>query len=1025
MRKFDDRRKGERICLGIGLIALFLIFSFGRSSAWNTGNADEKRGMLKINGQDAYNTPYYFSDLGLPSGNLYHSDGHIYILQHAVDILKQDGHDNWADLAGYNLLHLASGSRHADAYQGRIVIRLALDALWGLVELYHWDFDLTCRGGCDHYHDLATDSGLDLLGWSILANDFVLGELVKLIQLMSPAGFTFGLVDLDVDVIPDIRASYPSGLKLCQVHYRNALEAWKGQYLYPSRSPEESALYELGWACHLMADLTVAQHLHGLFLGGHSDYEDFADGKGGDKDYHASSAKGVYRYTSGNNDPDKSQPIGQLAYELVNLLSPDMDYLNKAENGQEEERKEALKKAIPLAEQYTAAVLAQFFADLGIPDKIPPLEGRVRESGSGELIPFAYIFYAAAGPTIQIEQTQPPSATDPKSYWKGWSYIQADEQGHYSLPIKKYTRYLIRPAMPGYSFTGKTGANLEFGQPVVPVVYSPPAVSYSTDYLEFSMDPSSGFFYSVKINAPGQPAAKMALPSARSTALRALRPALISDKTKLVKSGAELSATLAETIYRGVLSSRCSANVLGTAGGNAGLPEESIVTLQVSNLVSHSQARILNSITEAIQAVDETRAKIQKAQLPKTLINHTIPPINVSANLQFLDKERYLALRALLPVTTATSSTGKSIKVVSPSAFFEGNEGASLLLENGLLLTPAKSGVEIEVKTDAEPGLLAADNSPLKLVTDSGGVAAFRVRSGSHAGKIRLRYNVLKNPQALDIRPEGVIEILVKPGLDPDPSTETRFKIEPWTAPGMVTMVYAAFGNQTALKPYHSVLEVSPQGIKEKGKTYELKPVPAGSQVASSGVINISGQWNSNIGAVYNIQQSGNQYTWSVPSLNQSGTGAISGTAVTMSGPGWTVKGTVTETDQGGNATKIVGENGVILFRTAGIPAVSSKPPTQPSAPSAPTAPPGGIINISGQWNSNIGAVYNIEQKGNQYTWSAPSLNQSGTGSISGTAVTMSGPGWTVKGTITETDQAGNATKIVGENGVILFRSNG
>jgi len=190
-------------------------------------------------------------------------------------------------------------------------------------------------------------------------------------------------------------------------------------------------------------------------------------------------------------------------------------------------------------------------------------------------------------------------------------------------------------------------------------------------------------------------------------------------------------------------------------------------------------------------------------------------------------------------------------------------------------------------------------------------------------------------------------------------------------------------------------------------------------------VLNVSGQWNSSIGAVYNIQQNGNQYTWTAPSLNQSGTGTISGNSVTMSGPGWTVKGTITESDQAGNATKIEGENGVVLFRTIGGPTAPTTAPAQQTAPSTPQAPPGQPLSISGQWNSSIGAVYNIQQSGNQYNWSAPSLNQSGTGTISGKAVTISGPGWTVKGTVTESDQAGNATKIVGENGVVLFRTMG
>jgi competence protein ComEA len=200
---------------------------------------------------------------------------------------------------------------------------------------------------------------------------------------------------------------------------------------------------------------------------------------------------------------------------------------------------------------------------------------------------------------------------------------------------------------------------------------------------------------------------------------------------------------------------------------------------------------------------------------------------------------------------------------------------------------------------------------------------------------------------------------------------------------------------------------------------------PAPTALPAPAVLKVSGQWNSNIGAVYQLQQNGNQYTWSAPSLNQSGTGTISGNAVTISGPGWTVKGTITESDQAGNATKIVGENGVTLFRTMGGSATPIGPWTKPSAPSAPKPASGGVFRVSGQWNSSIGAVYNLQQKENQYTWSAPSLNQSGTWTISGKTMTIIGPGWRVKGTITESDQAGNATKIVYENGVTLFRTMG
>ncbi len=192
--------------------------------------------------------------------------------------------------------------------------------------------------------------------------------------------------------------------------------------------------------------------------------------------------------------------------------------------------------------------------------------------------------------------------------------------------------------------------------------------------------------------------------------------------------------------------------------------------------------------------------------------------------------------------------------------------------------------------------------------------------------------------------------------------------------------------------------------------------MPAGPAPGAQSTPGLSGQWNSNIGAVYEIQQSGNQFTWSAPGLSQSGTGTVSGNDVTLSGPGWTVKGTITETDASGKPAKIVGENGIVLFRTAAGPVVSVAPP-------APNAPVGGVASISGQWNSNIGAVYEIQQSGSQFTWSAPGLNQSGSATVSGNSVTLDGPGWTVKGTITQTDLLGKPSQIVGENGVVLFRN--
>ncbi len=816
MKKKMSAKDMCKIAFTVFFFCFILIFQGNNNWAWNTGaNETPAYEWVEIDGKKAYQTINYFSKMEHTSGNNYHNAGHIYIIQRAIDILRKDNYNNWADLALYNILHLASGSRHADAYKGRIVIRLSLDLFWGLVELDSWEFDLTCVGGCEHYHNQKTDNGLNLLGWTILAQnaDF----LITIVQTLSPANFTFGILDLNVDVIPDIRAQYQSGLKLCRQHYLNALKAWDGKFLYPSRSFLGSAMYELGWACHLMADLAVAQHLHNEFIGGHSDYEDAADGKGDTSPFHAFSAKDVYQLSSGSGQGDKSQPIAQLAYQLVNKLYPDSTHHYQAEKGDDSARKTALKKAIPLAEKYTAAVLARFFKDIGIPGNIPPLEGYVRLFG-GYTVPYAYVFYAPVGSTIQIEQNIPPDKLDPKKNWRGWDYVRADKNGYFTIPIKKFTKYWLRPAMPGYSFKGKTSWNLEFGKNTIPVTYIPPTIAYSKDRVDVYMD-----------KLPLQ--AKLALPGKidkvaagiDKTVLSKLslsapqRAGLIPGSLKLIQSGTLLSTTLADKIYQGVLKAQCRDKIMGVSGGNNNRPTETVVTFQVSNLIAIPQAKLVTSIKEIGQTVDMTRVSRKQfaAQIQKDTGLVKIQP--EAGNLQFIDKNKFLAVKAMLPSQSIMNNQGQTIKVISPVDLYQGNEDGLMLLENGLLLTPAQGGVEIEVKAESGTGLLDTNVSSLKLVTDSSGMACLRVKCGSHAGKIRLSFKVTKNPKAMDIKPEGVVEILVEPAIDiADPTPQVPVKIESCPQLEIVKAVgFKVIGQQIA-DVYRAVVQLGPEGIREK-----------------------------------------------------------------------------------------------------------------------------------------------------------------------------------------------------------------
>ncbi len=229
----------------------------------------------------------------------------------------------------------------------------------------------------------------------------------------------------------------------------------------------------------------------------------------------------------------------------------------------------------------------------------------------------------------------------------------------------------------------------------------------------------------------------------------------------------------------------------------------------------------------------------------------------------------------------------------------------------------------------------------------------------------------------------------------------------PPPAPSTSTRVSAPAAPDTAT-PAQNPLDRTPSapGSESVKAAPNKKPTPPYGTVM---INDISGQWNSNIGAVYQILQSGNQFTWSAPSLNQSGTGTISGKNITLSGPGWTIKGQVTETNTSGNPTKIAGENGVVLFRTA----------------SASPSPTSGAINLSGQWQSTVGFIYNITQQGNQFEWTVANSNEKGQGTITGSDVSASWKGLLGSGSSSgkiTVDSSGKATEIKWKNGVRFFR---
>lgn len=106
------------------------------------------------------------------------------------------------------------------------------------------------------------------------------------------------------------------------------------------------------------------------------------------------------------------------------------------------------------------------------------------------------------------------------------------------------------------------------------------------------------------------------------------------------------------------------------------------------------------------------------------------------------------------------------------------------------------------------------------------------------------------------------------------------------------------------------------------------------------------------------------------------------------------------------------------------------KPPVG-AAPSIPAAPSGQIKvmkvpDVSGQWGSNIGLIYNIVQTDNRFEWTVKGSNELGKGTLKGTELSVSWSGQqgsgSAQGKITKMDGSGRATQINWDNGVHFNR---
>lgn len=170
----------------------------------------------------------------------------------------------------------------------------------------------------------------------------------------------------------------------------------------------------------------------------------------------------------------------------------------------------------------------------------------------------------------------------------------------------------------------------------------------------------------------------------------------------------------------------------------------------------------------------------------------------------------------------------------------------------------------------------------------------------------------------------------------------------------------------------------------------------------------LSGEWESDDGAVLEIAQKGQHFVWS-SSKNFTGTGTVSGIHVTfvyMSQAGEQVlHGVIVEFSPDGEPTRINLDNGRVLTRH------------QP-----PPGPEPHILDIAGHWNSNIGEVFTITQVNKHFEWEN-SKQESGIIYIHGINLEVSYGGQVIPGRIVEFAPSEFPIRILMDNGVELTRA--
>jgi hypothetical protein len=284
-------------------------------------------------------------------------EGHGHITQDGIAVLNNDGYWFAAQQLRQWQQDLLDGVRYADVYLGNQQVFIRLCEIGFCKDVYTRDSEWRWPLAADnHYFNPDTGRGFDpgpmneLAFWSPAIPSAILGLVV------------IGTY-LQVDIRPDLKDGYPSAVSMFSDEYQSALQAFNNSSVPISiggRTGIPLAMFYLGWASHMVQDLTVVHHTFDDGFKNHRGYERAADGLV----TAAPQANGVTNGIYAEQLPALGCDAGSRACfcTYAAQVSHDPNVLQAAENGDYS----YVPTAVAFAQNLQAGLYAAFLTDVGL-----------------------------------------------------------------------------------------------------------------------------------------------------------------------------------------------------------------------------------------------------------------------------------------------------------------------------------------------------------------------------------------------------------------------------------------------------------------------------------------------------------------------------------------------------------------------------------------------------------------------------------------------------------------------------------